>query len=245
MKIIDGHTHIGKWTEVFLNYSTDVKDAVRMMKKYNIDSAVAMPANDTTNEELLNQINEQNDYKFYFCAWINPDDKYLDNFIDNNLNLIRFFKVHPSFLKKRITDDSFKKYLQIAIDNKIPVIVHCGRWQEMASYKFPIETAKKYPELKIILAHLGGDQPNLCINAAQEIKESNLKNVFLGTESVREFYFVERVVKIAGAEKVIFGSDYNLCLPATFIPIIESLNNSNSEKEMIFSGNILSLINEQ
>ena len=244
MKIIDGHTHIGKWSEVFLNYSTDVNDAVKVMKKFNIDSAMAMPANDTSNEELLNQIREQNEYKFYFCAWINPDDENLDIFLEKNLEIIRFFKVHPSFQRKRITDESYKKYIEIAIDKKIPVIVHCGRWQEIASYSYPIETAKKYPELKIILAHLGGDQPNLCINAAKEIKFSNLKNAYLGTESVREFYFVEQVVKIAGAERVIFGSDYNLCLPATYIPIIESLNISDAEKEMIFSGNILSLINE-
>jgi len=244
MKIIDGHTHIGKWSEVFLNYSTDVNDAVKVMKKFNIDSAMAMPANDTSNEELLNQIREQNEYKFYFCAWINPDDENLDIFLEKNLEIIRFFKVHPSFQRKRITDESYKKYIEIAIDKKIPVIVHCGRWQEIASYSYPIETAKKYPELKIILAHLGGDQPNLCINAATEIKFSNLKNAYLGTESVREFYFVEQVVKIAGAERVIFGSDYNLCLPATYIPIIESLNISDAEKEMIFSGNILSLINE-
>jgi predicted TIM-barrel fold metal-dependent hydrolase len=245
MKIIDGHTHIGKWSEVFLNYSTNAKDAVKVMKKYNIDSAVAMPANNTSNEELLNQINSQNEFKFYFCAWINPEDENLDNFLDKNLDSVKFFKVHPSFQRKRITDDSFRKYLEIAIERKIPVIVHCGRWQEMASYTFPIEIAKKYSGLKIILAHLGGDQPNLCINAAREIKESNLKNVYLGTESVREFYFVEQVVKIAGPEKVIFGSDYNLCLPATYIPIIEALDISDSEKEMIFSGNILSLINEQ
>lgn len=244
MKIIDGHTHIGKWSEVFLNYSTDVKDAVIVMRKYSIDSAVAMPANNTTNEELLNQINSQKEYKFYFCAWINPEDDNLDNFLDKNLDSVKFFKVHPSFQRKRITDDSFRKYLEIAVDKNIPVIVHCGRWQEMAGYSYPIQVAKKYPDLKIILAHLGGDQPNLCINAAKEIKESNLKNAFLGTESVREFYFVEQVVKIAGADKVIFGSDYNLCLPATFIPVIDSLSIGNSEKEMIFSGNILSLINE-
>jgi predicted TIM-barrel fold metal-dependent hydrolase len=244
MKIIDGHTHIGKWSEVFLNYSTTINEAVAVMKKYNIESAVAMPANNYSNEELLADIENQNKFKFYFCAWINPDDENLDKFLENNLDKIRFFKVHPSFQRRRITDESYKKYLDTAIENKIPVIVHCGRWQEMASYTFPLEIAKKYPELRIILAHLGGDQPNLCINAAKEIKEFNLKNAYLGTESVREFYFVEQVVKIAGAERVIFGSDYNLCLPATYIPIIESLNISDTEKEMIFSGNILSLINE-
>ncbi len=75
------------------------------------------------------------------------------------------------------------------------------------------------------------------------MKNKKYKNVYLGTESVREFYFVNKVVHTVGAEKVIFGSDYNLGLPLTYIPIIESLDIPPSDKEMIFSGNILRLIN--
>jgi len=48
---------------------------------------------------------------------------------------------------------------------------------------------------------------------------------------------------LVGAEKVIFGSDYNIGLPKMYIPIIESLNISANEKELIFSGNILRLLN--
>jgi len=53
---------------------------------------------------------------------------------------------------------------------------------------------------------------------------------------------VENVIKTAGAEKVIFGSDYNLCLPQTFIPIIENIDIPIGDKELIFSGNILRLL---
>ena len=73
-------------------------------------------------------------------------------------------------------------------------------------------------------------------------KEKKYKNVYLGTESVREFYFVNELVHIVGADKVIFGSDYNLGLPLTYIPIVEALNIPSSDKELIFSGNILRLI---
>ena len=94
----------------------------------------------------------------------------------------------------------------------------------------------------MIIAHLGGDQPSLCTSCASAVKESGLKNVYLGTESVREFYFVNRVVKTVGAGRVIFGSDYNLGLPKMYIPIIESLSISSEEKDLIFHRNISRLL---
>jgi uncharacterized protein len=245
MKIIDGHIHIGKWSSIFFNYETTVEQAIEAMKSSGVEAAVCLPSDATPNSKLLDEINKQKEFKFYFAAWINPEDKELDNFIEQNADKISFFKFHPSIQKRKITDDSYKKYIEFASDNNKPIIVHCGRWQEIASYKFPFEIARKYPDLKIILAHLGGDQPGLYLECAKEAKNLNSKNIFLGSESIREFYFVNEVVKTVGAEKVIFGSDYNLGLPGMYIPVIENLKISNEEKELIFSGNILKILNQK
>jgi uncharacterized protein len=242
LKIIDAHIHIGKWSSVFLDYETNVKDAVKVLKESGIDSAVALPCDTFMNQELLDEIKKEKNYKFHFACWINPDDNNLDAFIEKNIKEIKVFKIHPSFQKKRVTDTAYSKYLDIAESKNIPVIVHCGRWQDIASFTFPIEAAKKRKNLNLILAHMGGDQPNLVTDCANAVKESGLKNLFLGTESVREFHFVNEAVKIAGAERVIFGSDYNLGLPKMYIPIIESLKISNEEKELIFSRNISRLL---
>jgi uncharacterized protein len=244
MKIIDGHIHIGKWGNIFFNYETTVQQAISVMKSSGIDAAVCLPANATPNEKLLNEINAQTDFQFFFTAWINPDDKELDGFLAKNIDSISLFKIHPSIQRRRITDESYKKYIRLAVENKKPIVVHCGRWKEIASYEYPLEVAKKYPELKIILAHLGGDQPELYLECAKEVKNLNSKNIYLGTESIREFYFVNRVVKTLGADKIIFGSDYNLGLPKMYIPVIESLNIPDKEKELIFSGNLLRILNK-
>jgi uncharacterized protein len=244
MKIIDGHIHIGKWSNIFFNYETTVQQAISVMKFSGINAAVCLPANATSNEKLFHDINNQNEFKFYFAAWINPEDKELDGFLEKNIDSISLFKIHPSIQRRRITDESYKKYIRLAVENKKPVVVHCGRWKEIASYEYPLELAKKYPELKIILAHLGGDQPGLYLECAKEVKNLNSKNIYLGTESIREFYFVNRVVKTVGADKIIFGSDYNLGLPKMYIPVIESLNIPDSEKELIFSGNLLKILNK-
>jgi len=244
MKIIDGHVHIGKWSSVFLDYETGVKDAVGVMKSAGIDSAVALPCDTFENEKLLKEILKyKEEFRFYFACWINPDDTYLDTFISEYGSEIKALKIHPSFQRRNVLDKSYEKYFDYAESVNIPVIVHCGRWKEIAGYNFPLELAGRRKNLNVILAHLGGDQPSICTSCAQDIRGKGLKNVYLGTESVREFYFVNEVVKTAGADRVIFGSDYNLGLPQMYIPVVESLKISDEEKQLIFSGNISKLLN--
>lgn len=242
MKIIDAHIHIGKWSDIFLNLETNVDEAVIELKKSGIDEAVCMPTDRTSNKELFDEIKDRNDFKFYFNAWINPLDKDLDTFLEENISKISFFKIHPSIDKRKITDAAYEKYLYLASEKKIPIVVHCGRWKEMAGYEICLEAARKFPELRLILAHLGGDQPSICTQCAKDIVSGDYKNVYVGTESVREFYFVNEVVKTLSAEKVLFGSDYNLGLPASYLPIIDRLKISNEEKELIYSGNAMRLI---
>jgi uncharacterized protein len=243
MKIIDGHTHIGRWSRLFLHYESTLREAVEIFKKSGVSEAVCMPADDEPNERLLEKIKIIKNFKIHFCAWINPNDKSLPAFLEKNIDSIKFFKIHPSLIKKKVTDKIYKKYISIAEDCRKPLIIHCGRWKEIAGYQFPLELARQHPGLKVILAHLGGDQPSLCISCAEEIKKGKYKNVFLGTESVREFYFVNKVVKTVGPERIIFGSDYNLGLPQMYFPIIDSLKILPAEKEMIYSGNISGLMN--
>lgn len=242
--IIDSHIHIGKWSEIFFNYESSVEEAIKTMKSSGINAAICMPSDNTSNSELFDQIRRVTEFKFYFNAWINPSDNNLDDFLNENLENVSLFKIHPSIQKLRITDPAYDKYLRIAAENNKPVIVHCGRWQEIAGYGFALEIAEKYEKLNLILAHMGGDQPSIVLSCAEEIRKRKLPNVYLGTESVREFYFVNEAVKKVGPEKVIFGSDYNLGLPGMYIPVIESLRLNSSDKELIFSGNILRLLNE-
>jgi predicted TIM-barrel fold metal-dependent hydrolase len=243
LKIIDGHIHIGQWSSVFLDYKSTIEEAVAVMKESGVSSAIALPCDTFENEKLLKDILTIKDFQFHFACWINPEDATLDKFIEDNSKHIKCLKFHPSFQRKNVLDSSFKKYFDFAEERKIPVIIHCGRWKEIASFEYPITLAKQRPGLNIILAHLGGDQPSLCTACAQSVKESGADNLYLGTESVREFYFVNEVVKTVGAEKVIFGSDYNLGLPKMYIPIVESLKISQEEKALIFSGNVSRLLN--
>ncbi len=105
MKIIDAHIHIGKWSNIFFNYESTVEQAIAVMKKSGVEAAVCMPADATSNDELFAETYNNPDFKFYYKAWINPDDDKLDDFLEKNIDEISLFKVHPSIQRKRITDD--------------------------------------------------------------------------------------------------------------------------------------------
>ena len=132
MKIIDAHIHIGKWGDVFFGYESTVPQAIEVMKKSGVDEAVCIPADKTRNEDLFYEVIDNKDFKFYFTAWINPQDTELDDFLDANIEKISLFKIHPSIQRKKVTDSSFKKYIQIAEEKRKPLVVHCGRWKEIA-----------------------------------------------------------------------------------------------------------------
>ena len=172
--IIDSHIHVGKWSSIFYNYESTVEDAVKVMRSSGVDAAVCMPTDLTGNRYLMDKTINNKNFKFYYNAWINPEDKDLDKFLEDDIDRVSLFKVHPSIQRKRITDESYDKYMKIAAENKKPVVVHCGRWQEIASYKFPLELAEKYPDLILILAHLGGDQPSLYLECADLLQDEQV-----------------------------------------------------------------------
>lgn len=242
--IIDAHIHIGKWREKsFCGRQSSFDDCVRILKKCGIDGALVMTGDEGDNEKLLQSIKSHNPPpEIFFAFWINPKKKKNFLLLNKNKNLVKALKIHPSFLRKPITDDGFKIYLKWAEEQNKPCIVHCGRWKEVASYKLVLKIAKIYPCVNFILSHMGGDSPVIIRGAISDVQKKNLKNIYFGTESIREFWLIEEAIKKLGADRLIFGSDYNLNHPATFIAMIENLSCKEEEKEMILSKNFLKLM---
>jgi predicted TIM-barrel fold metal-dependent hydrolase len=157
---------------------------------------------------------------------------------------IHGIKLHPSCDGVRITDARAEPFLGYAVDEGLPVMVHCGRWQEMASYRFALEAASKHPGTVFILSHMGGDIPELEMATIDHIKAAALSNVRLGIEGVREYWAVERAVRELGADKVIFGSDYPLGHPKMYLGLVDALAMSADQKDLVLGGNMLRLLGE-
>jgi predicted TIM-barrel fold metal-dependent hydrolase len=172
-------------------------------------------------------------------------DDYIFDFIQKNRREVFALKIHPSFARLPVDDKAFYPFFELAQTFSMPVVVHCGRWREVTGYEHVLNVAKMFSNVDFILSHMGGDSPPLVLGAARDILNLGLENCFLGTESIREYWLIERVVKMLGAKKLVFGSDHNLNHPRTFIATIEALRITAEEKSLIFGQNAMALLGKK
>jgi predicted TIM-barrel fold metal-dependent hydrolase len=99
-----------------------------------------------------------------------------------------------------------------------------------------------FPELHIICAHWGGGLP---FYALMPEVASALANTFFDTAATPFLYqprIFEHIADIAGADKILFGSDYPLLAPRRVMAQIESVGLSPEVKAMILGGNARRLL---
>jgi predicted TIM-barrel fold metal-dependent hydrolase len=99
-----------------------------------------------------------------------------------------------------------------------------------------------YPELTIVCAHWGGGLP--FYNLMPEVKKA-MKNVYFDTAASPFLYspdIYNHVVKLAGVDKILFGSDYPLMPQRRLLEEIETLELNKETKELMLSGNAWRLL---
>lgn len=163
-------------------------------------------------------------------------------------------KLFPGHDKVYPTDKRCLSTYELCLKYNVPVIIHTGINSgdfECAKYNDPkhiIKIAKKYPELKIILAHYFWPQLDYCYEMTKDIK-----NIFYDTSALADD---EVIQESGGIEKmrevltktvkdkpngVVFGTDYPMCDVCAHINLINSLDISNELKDKIFYKNAFNL----
>jgi predicted TIM-barrel fold metal-dependent hydrolase len=100
----------------------------------------------------------------------------------------------------------------------------------------------KYPELKVVCAHWGGGLPFYCL--MPEVKRA-MNNVYFDTAASPYLYSPEiynHVIRLAGADKILFGTDYPLLKPGRLLKEIDSLALTATDRQMILAENALRLL---
>ncbi|MBM4372676.1 MAG: amidohydrolase family protein, partial [Deltaproteobacteria bacterium] len=140
--------------------------------------------------------------------------------------------------RRPLSDPAFVPFLGLAAELAIPVVVHCGRWTEIAGFGIALDVAASAPDVRFILGHLGGDSPRLVDCCTARVAAEDPPNVFLGTESIREPWLLELALERIGPARLVFGSDYNLNHPEPFRRLVEILDLADADRELILAGNI-------
>ena len=248
--IIDAHIHVGDWKHPdFLGRRSTVASTLEVLEEAGISGAALCPTDRCDNAGLLAEsvvaIEQGYAGKLWVLPWVRPTGheegaKDLE-FVASNRDSVCGVKIHPSLSRVRISDEGFAPVLELAHRRGLVVLVHCGRWQEMASYKFAVEAAKRYPQAKFLLAHSGGDTPPLATAAAELVAEECVDNVWFEFSGLREFWVVERNVSLLGAERYLMGSDYALAHPLMYIGAVAGMKLSSAQKDLILGQNAIKL----
>jgi predicted TIM-barrel fold metal-dependent hydrolase len=244
MRILDAHVHAGRWKEPsFCGRESHVADVVRVMRASGVSGALVMPTDEGDNKGLLAAVRaEQTGFPLRFAFWADPALPGNLALLEAESGSVSAIKIHPSFLRRPITDPAFGPYLDVAGELALPVLVHCGNWREVAGFDKALAVAVARPGVSFILGHMGGDNPPLVKATIQALASGGPANAFLGTESIRQYDLVQEALDRLGPARLVFGSDHNLNHPRSFIAVIEALEASAEDKAMILGGNLERLV---
>ena len=162
----------------------------------------------------------------------------IDFALANNLKGI---KLHPDFQKFNIDDPAAEKFYRAA-EGKLPILLHMG--DDRYEYSKPArlaKMAKKYPNVNFIAAHFGGYR---CWSDAPVYK--GLDNVYFDTCSSLPFISTEmakELIDMFGADKFFFATDFPMWDAVAELERFNQISLTDSEREMILSGNIKKLLN--
>lgn len=144
-------------------------------------------------------------------------------------------KIHPDTQLFNIDCDNMKKIYEI-IAGRLPILIHCGDYRY--DYSHPRRLAKiidEFPKLTVIGAHFGGwSLQDLALEYLKDRKcyiDTSSSMMFLGNVRSRE------LIKAYGAERVLFGTDFPMWRAKDEVEMIEKLNLSNEELQLIYMDN--------
>lgn len=247
--ILDSHIHVGDWDrEEYIHLNTSLDEISKVLKESNISGAVITSSDRLDNQGLLKSVkNDKSGLFYFFFPWISPGKEEDLKFLEKNIAFIKGIKIHPSFQRTRINEKGYSNFLEFADRKKIAVLVHCGQWQEMASFHFAYNVAESFPNAKFIIAHTGaGYNAFLKKKCIEEFQKRRSDNVYLDTAETSMNDQISKVleegIKKIGAERFLFGSDFPICHPKVLISFIRNMNITDEDKDLILGGNLLRIL---
>ena len=166
---------------------------------------------------------------------------------------IKGIKIFPGHDPIYPTDKRLIPVLKLCLKYDYPIVIHTG-WNsnnpEAARYNNPkhiVKIAKKFPKLKIVIAHYFWPEVEYCYQVTE-----GLKNIFFDTSGLAD----KEVIKETGLKKiksilrmtiknkpesVVFGSDYPMGKFKSHIALINALKINQKEKRNVFWKNAVRL----
>lgn len=215
MRIIDSHTHLGV-SRLSESVYTEAMQ-LESQKKWGVDVSIVLPIPKSpggpaaAHDEIF-KLCQNNPGRFYGVLDLDPsmaDDAYWAE-AERCVKKLGFVgvKLHTYFHPCNPLSPFVDKVFEMAKKFNIPVIVHTGLISTFGLPSLQVQRAKEFPDVKIILAHMGYNSYTAeAIIAAQLCENIYLESSWTGPGRVKE------AIKKLGSARVMMGADQLINVP--------------------------------
>ncbi len=247
--IIDIHTHFWSMDELGPKLYRDLENAripassMAMTSASHLEATAAVDravvfglrarasGMNISNDTVRAQVNLAPERLVFFTSVDPSEDRFMDELERTHLDLgARGIKLGPIYQGVHPHDKKYRQIYAYAERHHLPILIHMATTFASAA---PLEYARPglmddiaadYPELRIILAHLGHPWSGEAISVIRR-----RPNVYADLSALYyrpwQFYTTMRLLTEYGsAHKVFFGSDYPFTLPGDSVNGVRNVN---------------------
>ena len=246
--IYDIHTHFWKPDEINLSSITSAEQAGGVMTRFSFTSEIHLRETEAADKSVVfglraKGFNISNDTvkkqvdrapeRFVFFTSVDPSEEgFMEELERTHQDLgAKGIKLGPIYQGIHPTDNRYRQIYSYALKHDLTIIIHmaatftCDFPLDYAHPLYMDEIALEYPDLKIVLAHLGHPW---CTETIAIIRRH--PNVYADISALYyrpwQFYNAMMTLVEYGAwEKVFFGSDFPFTVPAESIEGLRNVNN--------------------
>ncbi|MFC4542459.1 amidohydrolase family protein [Halosolutus amylolyticus] len=248
--IVNAHHHIGHPDDdqdsVF-QWSESVAQIIDTMDENRVDASMLMPLggeNDRSVTEVHDSIYEASEaYPGRIFGITAPNAHLGREFVHEEITRcveeldFKYAKLHTLAWGVDPTSDVAYDFYDACVENDIPVMIHTG--PHGMPFSVPgmlIPVAEDYPELDIVMAHMGG-----AYTLTQEaiILAKRYENLYLDTTLALNMY-VRRAMEEVGADRLLMAAEHSSNIPVALTKI-DCIGASEDQKRQILGGNAIDL----
>lgn len=248
--LIDVHTHLGQITNAPM--SADGETLCRVLRQAGVTHAVTFSIEacygglDAGNAFALAEASRQDMLSLMVVAHPNhpaSSRRWIEEAAGNPK--IVGVKLHPVLGAYDILSASMHRLMEEVIaPSGLPVLSHVGNESPNVPIDRYLQLAKAFPSVRFIAAHLGVGLLGLADAAIDAWTKMPLENVWFDMGTLRVFCTgaLEALLAVVGPDRICFGTDAPLYLPAPFACVLERAQISDDEREKIAWRNVLQVI---
>lgn len=227
-----------------------VKGTLELMDKNGIDKSVLLPIATKPSQQTIinNWAREVKSDRIYPFGSVHPDAPDAIKEVERIKELGLYgIKLHPDYQQFYTCDKKIYPILQKCSELGLMVVFHAGYDPLFPDdlHSNPADFAaihEDFPELTMILAHLGGMYRWEQVERYLAGKDGKIYFDISFIAGEIGMSILSRIIDKHGADRILLASDCPWDNPANEIKMIKSLNISTADKEKIFYKNAVNLL---